>query len=326
MDKLTSCPACNCGDLVDVGLGTNLTSEHIQLIGDTAIWQADYASCPNCELMFARNRQDETETDEYYAAFKVIEKRDYAVYPPPQKFIDAQESFSERFVGRLAEAGLINASMSVLNVRTEYGVHLARLRDVYGVQDVYGLDHFESNIEYAQKDLALKNIELLDPRVADLGFGDLKFDLILANHQLTHALEPMEILARFKNRLKPGGTVVFYNELDHMGIMDLPKTFRRGVISFHKQLLTRNSLENMLKLAGYATSFIDYDPVGIKWASGRHSMVIGGTPAKAIKPDQVSHPGSPSLYDAYEAGLAKHSRIGLLDKAKRLLSGERLSA
>jgi SAM-dependent methyltransferase len=326
METLSTCPACGSDELRDVGLATNLTREDRQLIGPSVVWEADYASCTRCDLMFARNRQENSEIDDYYAAFPEIENRDYAVYPLPDLFLKSQNQFADRLVGNLAKAGLVRPEMSVLNVRCEYGVHLARLRDEHGVSELYGLDHFPTNIRHARENLGLENIEILDPYFADIPFGDKKFDLILANHQLTHALNPMAVLANLRSRVAPGGTVVFYNEIDHIPIMDLPKTFRRGVISYHKQLLTRVSLENICRLAGFKTDWLDYDPVGIKWASGRHSLTIAGSPAEAIDVSQVTPPAKPDLYDAYLEGSKRHGRFGLLHKARKLFASDQIPA
>jgi len=320
MKTLSKCPACSCEDLREVDLATNLTAEDKTLIGSTVIWQADYASCPRCELMFARNRQEREEIDDYYDAFPVIEKRKYTVYPLPQRFIASQEAFCDRLVGNLVKAGLIRPDMSVLNIRCEYGVHLARLRDTYGVKELYGLDHFETNLRYAREDLGLENLGTLKPYPKQLPFGDKRFDLILANHTLTHALDPMGLLAIFRERVAPGGAIVFYNELDHIPLMDLPKTFKRGINSYHKQLLTKTSLENMLRLAGYGTEWLDYDPVGIKWASGRHSRTIIGRPSPAIDVSEVTAPAEHDLFEAFLDGRKKHRRRGLLRKAKELFA------
>ncbi len=326
MQVLESCPSCENGDLVDVDLSTNLTDTHKAIIGSNVIWEANYAYCPCCELMFARNRQDTEEIDDYYAAFPEVEKRSYTVYPLPQQFIDVQEKFSERLIGNVEKAGLIRPDMSVLNIRCEYGVHLAHLRDKFGVQDLYGLDHFETNMQYAREDLGLSNIGYLDPYHVHVPFERQSFDLVLANHLMTHALDPMALLAHLRSLVAPGGAIVFYNELDHMGLMDMRKMYRRGVISYHKQLLTRNSLQNMLKRAGYRFDFLDYDTTGIKWASGRHSMAIAACPDTPASVSELTAPAAENLYQAYLDGYDRHAPNKLLRTVKKALGMEQISA
>jgi len=317
MHVLTECPACRSHDLVDVDLTTNLTDEHKKLIGDDVIWEADYAYCRRCEMMFARNRQDANEAVDYYAAFPDIEKRSYTVYPPPQQFIDAQEAFSNRFLGTLDGAGLLKPGISVLNIRCEYGVHLAALKQRFGIDEVYGLDHFETNLRYARDDLGLEHLDILDPYTIAIPFERKRYDLILANHQITHALDPVALMRHLRDHVSDDGCVVFYNELDHVGLFDQRKMYRRGVISYHKQLLTRNSLENLCRLSGFAPTFLDHDRVGIKWASGRESMVVAGRPAQPIDPAEAAPPASDSLYDAYLRGRDAHAPIGLVARVRR---------
>ncbi len=318
MKVLSKCPACGSRELRETDLATNLTTQHKALIGPSVIWEASYASCSRCELMFARNRQEREEIDAYYAAFPAIEKRKYTVYPPPEEFIELQTAFSERLIGKLRDARLISPDISVLNIRCECGIHLARLRDDYDIEEVYGLDYFDSNLRYAREQLGLNNVDMLSPYLDELPFGQKKFDLILANHLLTHALDPMELLQLLRDRLSPGGAIVFFNELDHIPLMDMKKTFSRGVVSYHKQLLTKASLENMLQSAGYGTEWLDYDPVGIRWASGRYSLSIIGRPDKADATCTAIYDAQDGLYDAYLEGRRKYSQQGLLAKVKKL--------
>ncbi|MGI9490547.1 MAG: class I SAM-dependent methyltransferase [Geminicoccaceae bacterium] len=317
MKVLRKCPACDSQELRDVDLETNLTSQHKALIGQAVMWEASYASCPQCELMFARNRQEQGEIDAYYAAFAAIEKRKYTVYPLPEEFIELQSAFSERLIGKLRDAQLISPDISVLNIRCECGIHLEKLRDEYDIKDVYGLDYFESNLRHAREKLGLNNVGMLEPYLDELPFGQKKFDLILANHLLTHALDPMGLLRLLRDRLSPGGAIVFYNELDHIPIMDMKKVFSRGIVSYHKQLLTRASLENMLRSAGYDTEWLDYDPVGIKWASGCHSLSIIGRPNNAGTTSTAINDAQDGLYNAYLEGRRKYSLQRLLAKAKK---------
>ena len=318
MKVLSKCPACGSHELRETDLATNLTTKHKALIGPAVIWEASYASCSRCELMFARNRQERGEIDAYYAAFAVIEKRKYTVYPPPEEFIALQSAFSERLVGKLRDARLISPDISVLNIRCECGIHLAALRDDYGVEEVYGLDYFESSLRYAREQLGLNNVGMLEPYLDELPFGHKKFDLILANHLLTHALDPMGLLQLLRDRLSPGGAIVFFNELDHIPLMDMKKIFARGIVSYHKQLLTKASLWNMLLSAGYDTEWLDYDPVGIKWASGSHSLSIIGRPNEAGPVSTALNDAEDGLYEAYLEGQRKYSQQGLLAKVRKL--------
>lgn len=274
MITLNSCPACENQVLADVTLSTNVTADDVQRFGTGVLVDSDYAICPRCELIFARNRQDDAETDDYYRAFAVLEQRDYAVYPPPRDFVDAQTRFSHALLDLLDRQQILHSRLRVLNIRCELGIHLARLRDRYGVHALYGLDHFESNIHYARNDLGLAHVALLHPAKLEIPFDLPEYDLILANHQLTHALAPAALMRRLKQLLAPKGLLVLFNELDHARLFQDAKFFRQGIISYHKQLLTQRSLENFCRLSGLEPRMLARDAEGMRWASGRHSMVL----------------------------------------------------
>jgi hypothetical protein len=274
MITIHSCPACDHQALLDATLSTNVTADDVKRLGSGLLVDSRFALCPRCELIFARNRQDDSEADDYYRAFAVLEKRDYAVYPPPGDFVDAQTKFSQFLLDLLDRQQILHGNLRVLNIRCELGIHLARLRDHYGVRALYGLDHFESNLRYAREDLGLEHIAWLHPAKLTVPFAPVEYDLILANHQLTHALAPAELTRRLKQWLAPKGLLILYNELDHAHLFRDTRFFRQGMISYHKQLLTQRSLENICRLNGLEPRLLVRDAQGMRWASGKHSMII----------------------------------------------------
>lgn len=248
--------ACFCGEkeLHALRLATDLGED------------SRYVACSRCELVFATHRQDATDIDAYYATFKVLERRDYAVYPPPQLFIDNQQRLSEILIGRLMECFTLSPGTRVLNLRCEAGIHLARLKEL-GATQLLGIDHFESNARYGQ-DLGVR-IDLSNQITAP---GP--FDLILANHQLTHAIDPVGLLRDCVSRLSPDGAIFFYNEIEHMDFFARPSFYKPGIIDFHKQLLTRRSMTNLLAMAGLVPVKTWKDTAGIKWAAGANSLMM----------------------------------------------------
>ena len=86
-DVRTICPVCDCIDLVDVDLSTNLTEAHKKtdrprrhLGGRLRLLSALRA------LVSPGTARIRKEVDNYYGAFPEIQKRHYAVYPLPQRF------------------------------------------------------------------------------------------------------------------------------------------------------------------------------------------------------------------------------------------------
>lgn len=320
MDILSNCPACGCDEWDELELSTRTTAEHEQQFGAYLIREASYVHCRRCELVFARERQDADEIEDYYCALAIVEKRTYTTYPPPKKFIEAQQGFSQRLLGVVNAQGLIRSDMSVLNLRCEIGVHLARLRDEFGVGQVYGLDHFETNIEYARRDFGLANVDYLHPFRFEIPFQPSKYDMILANHQLTHALDPVELLRNLRSLVAPSGVVVFYTEPDHVPILRRPKSHRVGVNSYHKQLLCRNSLRNLCSIAGFDAELVDYNPKHVPWAANKHSMIFVARPCEPVSAADLPPSGRSAIYEAYTQG-QQRSQSGAVLHTLRTMFG-----
>ena len=134
MITLKHCPACETPDPIAIGIPTNVTAADEERFESGVVADSRYAVCSRCDLLFARRRQDETDVDAYYRAFQVIEKRDYAVYPPPQFFLQQQQKFSNWLLTELQPADISDVK-SVLNVRCENGIHLANLRQRFGIEN-----------------------------------------------------------------------------------------------------------------------------------------------------------------------------------------------
>ena len=274
MRTLTHCPACRTANPMPTEIPTNVSPRVADRFGAGVVADGKYAVCRRCDLLFARQRQDQEDAAAYYRAFRILEQRDYAVYPPPSFFLAQQRRFSDRLLHELNAAGALDDCKSAVNVRCENGTHLARLRDQHGVRDVYGLDHFDSNLRYAREQLGLEHLALLDPANPSANFEREHYDLVLANHQVTHALNPLSLLERFRSWLAPGGTLVLYNENDHRRYLRKRTLYGRGVGNYHKQLLTRRSLHNLCRLAGLKWVKFVHRKCGFKWAAPNDTMLV----------------------------------------------------
>ena len=319
MKTLSQCPACGSQELLPVDFPTDLKESEIREFSGVVAADSDFALCARCELLFARKRQDASDTVAYYDTFTTIEKRDYAVYPPPQEFLDAQARLSEFLLGLLESAGVLQGRSSVLNIRSECGLHLAGLRDRYGFSELYGLDHFESNFRYAREDLGISHMAELHPFSPAVPFERKRFDLVLCNHMVTHALEPMKLLAWFRELLEDGGVVVLYNEIDHLPRFYEGSLYKKGVVNFHKQLLTQKSLDNLCRLGGFDTEFLACNPEKIRWASNRGSMVFLLRPSQPLAVEALPPADTGAVLEAIAAGRERH-RAERERKARRAQS------
>lgn len=319
MKSLTQCPACGTQELFPVDFPTDVKESEIREFAPVVTADSDFALCARCELLFARNRQDASDTVAYYDTFTTLEKRDYAVYPPPQEFLDAQAQLSDFLLGLLESAGVLEDRSSVLNVRSECGLHLAGLRDRYGFSELYGLDHFESNIRYAREDLGIPNMAELHPFSPAVPFERKRFDLVLCNHMVTHALEPMKLLAWFRELLEENGVLVLYNEIDHTPRFSEGSLYKKGVVNFHKQLLTQRSLDNLCRLGGFETEFLACNPEKIRWASNRGSMVFMLRSGQPLAVESLPSADTGAVLDAIASGRERH-RAARERKARRAQS------
>lgn len=275
MVELQRCPACGADTLDAIALPSNLQGQDGELAarwGDSA-----FRLCRRCELLFAGRRQGPDEAEEYYECFMKLERRDYAVYPPPQLFVENQLAYARDEMEHLHAAGVIRPRMRALHVRCECGAHLRHLRDRFGVEQLYGLDHFDSNIRFAQQDFGLRHVAPLHPLKLTLPFECREFDLILANHQLTHALDPASLMRQLIDLLAPDGVLVLHGEIDHEQWFRKYGNPHDGIITFHKQILTKNSLLNLCRSFGLKPHLLHYDAQGLKWARSHCSMTVLAT-------------------------------------------------
>lgn len=249
MIQLPDCPACSDTKIREIYPYNDLVyrSEPEARAIDTSC----FCACDTCGLFFARRRQHLDSVTEFYAHFAQFENRHYAVYPPADNYVRGKEKTATRICMLLEERGLLKQDLEVLHARCDCGTLLAMLRERYGVSRLFGLDYFDSNIRYAGEVLSLPNIAKLDAgRFVDA--FDRRFDLIVSNHMITHALEPLRFCATVRGLLKPGGVVFFYNEPDHETLMAKEsQQLDWGINAFHKQLLTRLSLGGILRRAGF---------------------------------------------------------------------------
>ncbi len=82
------------------------------------------------------------------------------------------------------------------------------------------------------------------------------FDLIIANHMLTHVHQPSEFLADVHARLAPGGHLYLYNETDEGDFLERGKAMIGSLNPFHLQTFDRASLVRALARHGFATKFL----------------------------------------------------------------------
>src|SRR4029078_11697021 len=62
---------------------------------------------------------------------------------------------------------------------------------------------------------------------------DGAFDLVVANHVMTHAVRPAALLASLRERMAPGGHLYLYNEPDEADLLDHGQSMVETLNPFH---------------------------------------------------------------------------------------------
>ena len=273
MEQLDQCPACAGERLQEIYPPNDLRDRPGV---DEDMKRSDFTICHDCGLIFARWRQTPESFPEYYRLFAELEHRTYAVFPPPASYLKGKSTAAAEIAQLLGEQDLIRPDARILHVRADGGFLMAHLRDNFGVREIYGLDLFESNIRLAREQLKLEHVEPLNLGLVSIPFPEVRFDVIILNHFVTHAARPVAALQTVREQLGDGGRLFVYNDYDHMlGFQRGADFLPQGINNFHKQLTSKQSLLNVLALAGF-----DGQSVGMR----QHCPLVLAAPAapKAI--------------------------------------------
>lgn len=255
MTECEGCPCCGGRQLEPVACGNDLDA--IEGVADS-MKDSDYHVCLDCSLIFARRRQSPDSIALFYQWFAHLERRDYAVYPPPENYIRAKAGVAEAYVRYLADQGVLSSGTSVAHVRCDVGSLLTQIKERFSDCTVHGHDYFESNIRYAHEQ-GLSGVSHLDPAKINLA-PSTTYDLIVCNHILTHSFDPAGDLQILHNALKPGGVLFLYGEVDHFLRFQPKGPYYQWVAlnNFHKQLFGPASLESFLNRGGFSVESRDH--------------------------------------------------------------------
>jgi SAM-dependent methyltransferase len=309
MIELDECPGCGGRTFDEMYPYNDLV--YRPEVAARAIAKSAFSACPACGLFFARRRQDADSVAEFYTRFAQFEDRHYAVYPPPASYVQGKERRAAQICAVLSARGLLRSGLDVLHVRCDGGTLLAQLRQRWNITKVFGLDYFDSNLRYAREVLRLPHVAKLDGRCLIPFSG--RFDLIISNHMLTHALEPRPYLASLRALLKPEGVVFFYNENDHEILLDTSQnSLAGGINAFHKQLLTRLALANLLRGAGFAFESIEGRG---PWLEVLTTLAASATATPAAEQGEIER-----LQAIFRAWARRHERQRTRQRLRRLVA------
>ena len=142
----------------------------------------------------------------------------------------------------------------VLELRPRFGAIGAGLKRSWAA-DVYGLPLFEGQQLLNRAVYGHRVDHRLDYDHFAIPYEGT-FDLVVANHMMTHALRPGEFLQTVHDRLAPHGHLYLYNEPDDAEILGLGQSMFGWFNPFHFQAFDRESLLRGLRSAGFEPTFV----------------------------------------------------------------------
>jgi len=144
----------------------------------------------------------------------------------------------------------------VLEIRPRFGAIGASLRRLYGGETA-ALPLFEVQQVIVREVYGTRADHLLDYDRLSIPY-DGRFDLVVANHLLTHAVHPDEALGVIREKLNPGGHLYLYNEPDEAEFLETGKSIFNTLNPFHLQTFDGASLARVLQSAGFEPVFIGH--------------------------------------------------------------------
>lgn len=310
-------------------------------VPDAAVMRADYALCHRCGVVFARRRpagarfrflvehfeetigrvpageQRGTKVlgsrrlgDEERA--RLIERARQPMFVSEVPRPKQPQHLPQLLRDRLAVAAHVEMLGSllpldkprVLEIRPRFGAIGGALRRLYG-GETFALPLFEVQQILAREVYGACAEHLLDYDAFSIPYPG-RFDLVVANHLLTHAVHPAEALATIRERLSPGGHLYLYNEPDERDFLDSGKSMFNTLNAFHLQTFDAASLARALQSAGFTPVYV-----------GHHQDNC--VALARVAPDGVKwDPIKPRLVDARVAAYAQARDLGILALPERL--------
>lgn len=323
MIRLDDCPGCGGRAFAATPCGNDL--DDIEGV-DANLRDSDYHLCRECSLLFARRRQPVGTAVDFYGLFVELERRSYAVYPPPESYRQAKKGAAAGLLARMEGHGLLRPGQKIAHLRSDVGSLEEMITAKYPDSVVDAWDYFDSNIRYADEH-GPAGTRRLEPTGLELAEG-AGYDLVVSNHIFTHSLIPQTDLKNLRAAVGVGGMLYAYNEADHLFRFQPgdPRYQWVALNNFHKQLFTSLSLRFFLLRGGFEVLSLDHrahfmelvaravDPADADFADRldrARRLAADSEPAFAAKFEKWSRVQNSPLRDVYK----------IASRLKRRLSG-----
>jgi len=239
--------------------------------------------CQGCGLIYASLRPGKEDYDFLYANFNEFLSRSSKLpqaifsetgpltaemqaeldrfYVPWWDLRDAPEEGAHVTKPRLAElesqlrelsillSNVRLAGAKVLLVRTKTSDFGDLLKRVFGAAQVDVMVLFPIHQYAAEKNLGLRALSCVNYETFSIPF-DKKYNLIIANHLLTHMLDPRQMFAVLRDHLAKKGCMLFRNEADDANMFAKGDNLFEELRPFHFQQFDKSTLTRMLETFG----------------------------------------------------------------------------
>jgi SAM-dependent methyltransferase len=145
-------------------------------------------------------------------------------------------------------------SARVLEIRSRAGTIAQGLRRHYNAT-VAVMPIFEGQRLIVEELYGIECSDLIDYDQFTIPFAGT-FDLIVANHMLTHIVRLDRFFNELRTHLRPGGHLYLYNELDEGFVFASGKSIVNCLNPVHLQSFDRASLMRLLKANGFEVTFV----------------------------------------------------------------------
>ena len=285
-ETLDACPCCGAAEFTLVSeYNRFLTSAHAP---DACASHYNYSLCHGCGVVFARTRpvgnrfrtllerfedtlgrhgKQGSGVDLFgsrrlseYDATRIREAASHGVFASCNGHLGAS-AMSAVLRDRLAVSAHVEILSSllqlsaprVLELRPRFGAIGAAIRRQFGGETV-ALPLFEAQQLVVREVYGTQADALLDYDRFTIPYPGA-FDLVIANHMMTHAVRPAALLTTLRERMTPGGHLYLYNEPDEADFLDTGKSMFKTLNPFHLQTFDAASLSRALEAAGFRTVF-----------------------------------------------------------------------
>ena len=286
---LNACPACTTDDRTLVCEWNKLVL--LDSAPDEDAWRSDYSVCHGCGILYAARRPIGSRYRYLVDNFEDVIDKDTAnplLNPAPLTPADRdryrrligrgpfvsdhrrEEHVKSLFGDRMDLAGHVDLLGSlldvrgkqVLEIRSRAGTIVAGLRRQFGAE-VAAMPIWESQQFVVRELYGIETSDLIDFDRFAIPF-ERRFDLIICNHMINHAVRLDAFFAVLRAKLLPGGHVYFYNEIDDSEFLEGGQSMIATMNPLHLQATDRASLVRAVEANGF-------EPVFVK---GRHKRNV----------------------------------------------------